>query len=57
MKFVINLSMTEEELVDVQSIVMNSVALNMITMSHQNKYGAIKNDDPVAEGFYVVHFT
>ena len=57
MPFVMSYSTTEEELVYVHRIIVDSVILNMIAMVHQNTYGAIKIYLPVSEGFYLVQYT
>ena len=56
MSFVINSSTTKEESMNINTIVMDIVSLNMIAMIYQNSYGAIKIIDPESDVFYVMKF-
>ena len=42
---------------EIHSIVLDIVALNISDMVNQHNYGEINIDEPKAEGFYVVQFT
>ena len=50
MPFVMNSSTLEEDLVDIQSIVLNGVEFNMSAIVYQNNDGTINIDDSEAEG-------
>ena len=55
--FVTNSSLSEESLVHLHRLFMDSDAFNMIAMITRHNYGVINIDDPVAEVFYIMQFT